>query len=169
MSIRTRDHSPIFSLVVVLISVVFVPVPGQTQDSSAPSAQSTEAPKSEVGPSTPAPAEPSPPAAPESGAVRVPEVVVSAPRPKRAASKAAPRETTVARRVIAPRPATSIPIVPPQGTAATQGEAASDAGPGALAKPPGQTITTLSGERIKDEPAFTIQDLLQQSPGVSFK
>ena len=41
--------------------------------------------------------------------------------------------------------------------------------PGALPKPPGQTITTVSGERIKNEPAFTIQDLLQESPGVSFK
>ena len=28
---------------------------------------------------------------------------------------------------------------------------------------------THSGERIKDEPAFTIQDLLQESPGASFK
>ena len=27
----------------------------------------------------------------------------------------------------------------------------------------------MSGERIKNEPAFTIQDLLQESPGVSFK
>jgi hypothetical protein len=41
--------------------------------------------------------------------------------------------------------------------------------PGALPKPPGQTITTVSGERIKDEPAFTVVDLLQESPGVSFK
>jgi hypothetical protein len=41
--------------------------------------------------------------------------------------------------------------------------------PGALPKPPGQTITTVSGERIKNEPALTIQDLLQESPGVSFK
>ena len=42
-------------------------------------------------------------------------------------------------------------------------------GPGSLPQPPGQTITTVSGERIRNEPAFTIQDLLQESPGVSFK
>src|SRR5205085_553537 len=53
--------------------------------------------------------------------------------------------------------------------AASQGTAASDGGPGALPKPPGQTITTVSGERIKDSPAFTVKDLLQESPGVNFK
>jgi hypothetical protein len=53
--------------------------------------------------------------------------------------------------------------------AAAQGTAASEGGPGALPKPPGQTITTVSGERIKDSPAFTVEDLLQESPGVNFK
>ena len=42
-------------------------------------------------------------------------------------------------------------------------------GPVRCRKPPGQTITTVSGERIRNEPAFTVQDLLQESPGVSFK
>jgi len=41
--------------------------------------------------------------------------------------------------------------------------------PGALPKPPGQTITSIDADRIKDAPAFTIQDLLQESPGVSIK
>jgi iron complex outermembrane receptor protein len=58
---------------------------------------------------------------------------------------------------------------PSQGAAAPQAAVASDGGPGALPKPPGQTITTVSGERIKDAPAFTVEELLQESPGVSFK
>ena len=100
--------------------------------------------------------------------MQVPEVVVSAPRPKRAAAEAAPRTPAAPRRVISapPAPVTSpSPVVP----AATAGESASQAGPGVLAKPPGQTITTVSGERIKDAPAFTVEELLQESPGVSFK
>jgi iron complex outermembrane receptor protein len=56
-----------------------------------------------------------------------------------------------------------------QGAPASESAAASEGGPGALPKPPGQTITTVSGERIKDAPAFTVEDLLQESPGVSFK
>jgi iron complex outermembrane receptor protein len=60
--------------------------------------------------------------------------------------------------VVAPTAAT-----PPSATPGAQ------PGPGSLPKPPGQTITTVSGERIRNEPAFTIQDLLQESPGVSFK
>jgi iron complex outermembrane receptor protein len=53
---------------------------------------------------------------------------------------------------------------PPAAPAAESGPA-----PGALQKPPGQTITSVSGERIKDAPAFTVEELLQESPGVSFK
>jgi iron complex outermembrane receptor protein len=41
--------------------------------------------------------------------------------------------------------------------------------PGVLPKPAGQTVTSVSGERIKDAPAFTIEDLLQESPGISIK
>jgi iron complex outermembrane receptor protein len=83
---------------------------------------------------------------------------------------------TAPRRVIAavsppasPTPAAAPATTQPAAPAASQGPAASDGGPGALPKPPGQTITTVSGERIKDSPAFTVEDLLQESPGVSFK
>jgi iron complex outermembrane receptor protein len=101
--------------------------------------------------------------------------VVSAPRPKRAPAAPPARETPSRRRVVAAvsHPASLTPGGPPAATqraapAASQGPA-SDGGPGALPKPPGQTITTVSGERIKDAPAFTVEDLLQESPGVSFK
>src|SRR5437868_2149968 len=84
--------------------------------------------------------------------------------------------STAPRRVIAAvsPPTSARPAAAPAATqsgapAASQGTAASDGGPGALPKPPGQTITTVSGERIKDSPAFTVKDLLQESPGVNFK
>jgi iron complex outermembrane receptor protein len=81
------------------------------------------------------------------------------------------------RSIAAPRPPASAvvqPATPPPSPSAVAGApsaalAESRTAPGALPKPPGQTITTVSGERIKDAPAFTVEELLQESPGVSFK
>jgi iron complex outermembrane recepter protein len=156
---------------------MLVPVPSRSEEPSAPATESNEKPKPDAESSapTPAPAEASPPGEPAPAAVGVPEVVVSAPRPKPArAAPAAP--ATAPRRVIAAvsAPATPTPAVAPAAAqpaepAASQGPAGSEGGPGALPKPPGQTITTVSGERIKDSPAFTVEDLLQESPGVNFK
>jgi iron complex outermembrane recepter protein len=80
------------------------------------------------------------------------------------------------RSIAAPRqPLSTVtrPVTSPSLPAATASPAAAPAesrpAPGALPKPPGQTITSVSGERIKDAPAFTIEELLQESPGVSFK
>jgi iron complex outermembrane receptor protein len=100
--------------------------------------------------------------------VPVPEVVVQASRPKRVAPARARAPAPAPRLVLRapqPAPSTILTAVPASPLAAfgTQGV------PGALPKPPGQTITTVSGERIRNEPAFTTQDLLQESPGVSFK
>ena len=168
---RTRDYGPTFPFAVVLIGAVLVPTPGRTQESAAPPAQSTDAPKPDADKSAPAPAEPSTPAAPTPGAVRVPEVVVTPPKLKRAAQAPRPRAIAAAQ-----PPASAIvqPAAPPPSPSAVagapaEGPAESRPAPGALPKPPGQTITTVSGERIKNEPAFTVQDLLQESPGVSFK
>jgi iron complex outermembrane receptor protein len=124
----------------------------------------TDTPKPDSGPSspTPAPAEASPPAARSPGSVAVPEVVVKPTPPKRVAAAPGPRQ------VATPRPTVSA-VVPPPATPTLATTPGLQPGPGSLPKPPGQTITTVSGERIKDEPAFTIQDLLQESPGVSFK
>jgi len=91
---------------------------------------------------------------------------VRAARPKRAVAAPGPRA------VVAPRVplSTTVPPVNAPLPASSPGAAAfAQEGPGALPKPPGQTITTVSGENIKNEPAFTIKDLLQESPGVSFK
>jgi outer membrane receptor protein involved in Fe transport len=96
---------------------------------------------------------------------------VTPPKPKRAAQAPRPRALVAAR---PPAPAVVQSATPPPAPlavagAAAEGLAESRPAPGALPKPPGQTITTVSGERIKNEPAFTVQDLLQESPGVSFK
>ena len=112
---------------------------------------------------TPAPGESSPPAPPAAGSVPVPEVSVRPAPPKRVAAAPGPR------RITAPPPRVRAAVPPAASPPPTAAATASQPAPGALPKPPGQTITTVSGERIKDEPAFTIQDLLQESPGVSFK
>src|SRR5262245_16866904 len=167
---RTRDHRPILPLAVVLVGAALVPVPARSQESTAPPAQSTDAPKPDANQSAPAPAEPSAPAAPTPGSVRVPEVVVTPPKLKRATQAAGPRAIAAAQPPAAVVQPTASPPSPSAvaGTPAA-GLAESRPAPGALPKPPGQTITTVSGERIKDEPAFTVQDLLQESPGGSFK
>ncbi len=150
--------------------VVLVPLPGQTQESSPPPA-TTDAPKPDGGPSAPAPAAPdagAPLARPE-GSVAVPEVLVkpTTPKPavaKRVAAAPGPRPVSAPRRV-----APTVNVPPPAAAPLPSATSASQPGPGSLPQPPGQTITTVSGERIRNEPAFTGQDLLQESPGVSFK
>ena len=151
----------------ILTAVMLVPTPGRTQDEASPP-ETAETPKPAAGQSAPAPSAPeTPPAATPSGSVPVPEVVVKPAPPRRIASAPGPRQAA------APRPRVSNavrpPAAPPAAAAASAATAGSQPGPGALPKLPGQTITTVSGERIKNEPAFTIQDLLQESPGVSFK
>ena len=148
----------------VLAAAVLVPMLGYTQESPTQPPETTDTPKPDSGPSspTPAPAEASPPAARSPGSVAVPEVVVKPTPPKRVAAAPGPRQ------VATPRPTVSA-VVPPPATPTLATTPGLQPGPGSLPKPPGQTITTVSGERIKDEPAFTIQDLLQESPGVSFK
>jgi iron complex outermembrane receptor protein len=163
-------------LAALLMAAVLVPAPGRSQEPSAPAAESNEAPKPDAEPSAPSTAEAGPPAEQAPAAVGVPEVVVSAPRPKRATTAPPAPTTPSPRRVVAdvsrpasPTPAAAPAAAQPAEPAASQGPAGSEGGPGALPKPPGQTITTVSGERIKDSPAFTVEDLLQESPGVSFK
>jgi iron complex outermembrane receptor protein len=150
----------------VLTAAVLVPTLGRTQESPTRPPEATDAPKPDTNQSTspPAPSEASPPAAAPSGSVPVPEVVVRPAPPKRAAAAPGPR-AFIGPRVRSPVSA----VVPPIAATPPSAAPGSQPGPGSLPKPPGQTITTVSGERIKDEPAFTIQDLLQESPGVSFK
>ena len=150
---------------VVLSAAVLVPVLARAQEPSTPPPGAAETPKLDADQpvSTPAAPEPNPPPEASPGSVPVPEVVVRAPRPRRVAAVPGPRAVVRVPRTI---PSTTPPAVVPASPLAAFG---TQGVPGALPKPPGQTITTVSGERIKNEPAFTIQDLLQESPGVSFK
>ena len=93
------------------------------------------------------------------------------PKPKRASQAPRPRAIAATRPPAAAvvQPATPPPSPSAAAAAPAAGLAESRPAPGALPKPPGQTITTVSGERIKDAPAFTVEELLQESPGVSFK
>jgi hypothetical protein len=86
--------------------------------------------------------------------VPVPEVVVQASRPKRVAPAPARAPAPAPRLLLrAPQPAPSaIPTAVPASPLAAFG---TQGVPGALPKPPGQTITTVSGERIRNEPALT--------------
>jgi iron complex outermembrane recepter protein len=152
--------------------VVLFPLRGQAQEASPPPA-TTDAPKPDGSPSAPTPAAPDagPSVAQPPDRVAVPEVVVKPMTSKRKPRKrVAPERVAPApgpRRVATPRAPVSAAIAPaPASSAATPGL---QPGPGSLPQPPGQTITTVSGERIRNEPAFTVQDLLQESPGVSFK
>ena len=93
-------------------------------------------------------------------------MLVKPAAPKRVAAAPGPRPVAAPPRL---RPDPVVVPPPASGSAAVGAPRRSQPGPGSLPKPPGQTITTVSGERIKNEPAFTVQDLLQESPGVSFK
>src|SRR6516164_7706965 len=98
--IGTRDHRPILPFALLLMAAALVPLPGRTQESSAPPAESTETPKPEANQSAPAPAAPTPaaptPDAAPPGAVRVPEVVVTPPKPKRVSQEPRPRAIAAA-------------------------------------------------------------------------
>ena len=153
-------------LAAVLAVAVLVPMHGRTQEAQTQPSETTDAPKPDSSPSTPtvAPAEGTAPASRQPGSVAVPEVVVKPAAPKRVAAAPGPRPIAAP-----PRPRPAPVVVPPTTVTPSATTPGSQPGPGSLPKPPGQTITTVSGERIKNEPAFTIQDLLQESPGVSFK
>jgi iron complex outermembrane recepter protein len=87
--------------------------------------------------------------------VPLPEVVVTANRPRPA--RRAPR-------VVAPRPSPSVTTAPPPPPAAQARGA-----PNVLQQPAGQPVTTVTAERIKDAPASSVADLIQESPGISLK
>src|SRR4029077_2531129 len=80
---------------------------------------------------------------------------VAAPSPPTAVT-APPRRTALRTRRAGP-PAPVAPPQPPQPL------------PNVVTQPAAQTVTTVSQERIRDAPAFSVEDLLQESPGVSFK
>jgi iron complex outermembrane recepter protein len=157
------------SLAAVLAASALIPTGAWSQNPTANTPAASQTPavnQPEATPPAPAPA-PTPQAEPtpaDKPSVPIPAVTVTAP-PRRAVAPQPAQRAAIAPRpiVAAPRPAVAPPAILP--AASTSGPPA----PGALPKPPGQTITSISGETIKNAPAFSIQDLLQESPGISIK
>jgi len=96
----------------------------------------------------------------------LPPVTVEAPREVRARpSVERPRLRTASARRSAPRVAAQKPVVPAQG----QVVSASAARAALNQAPAGQTGTTLDRSRWDDRPAFSVGDVLRESPGISVK
>ena len=166
-------------LSLLLPATMLLSVRARSQESAPAQAPATESPKadSEQPPSSaaPAPAAPGapspapPPASP--GSVPVPQVVVKPTAPKPAAPVAGPRPAA------APPPPPA--AAPPRRTALRTRRAAQPAPsapppqpqplPNVVTQPTAQTVTTVTQERVRDAPAFSVEDLLQESPGVSMK
>jgi iron complex outermembrane recepter protein len=167
-------------LSLLLPATMLLSVGARSQESAPAQAPATESPKAEserppssAAPAPAAPGAPSPAPPPASpGSVPVPQVVVKPTAPKPAAPVAGPR-------LAAPPPPPTAVTAPPRRTALRTRRA----GPPAPVAPPqqpqplpnvvtqraAQTVTTVSQERIRDAPAFSVEDLLQESPGVSMK
>ena len=151
----------------VLTAAVLVPLLGQSQESATPPPETTEAPKPEGEPVRPGAGgagcrRACSPAARLGRRSRSPGETDGAQAGRRRARSAASL-SAAARRSDGRRSAAGRQL------RCRRRRQPPNPGPARCRKPPGQTITTVSGERIKNEPAFTVQDLLQESPGVSFK
>jgi iron complex outermembrane recepter protein len=123
---------------------------GEESLSNAPKPDSDQGPSA---PPTSGPADSVPPAT-----VTIPQVVVRPATPRRVVTTPTGRS----------RPATTTPA-PVVAVAAPAALVESRPAPGALPKPAGQTITSISSDFIKYAPAATVESLLQASPGISFK
>jgi iron complex outermembrane receptor protein len=87
-------------------------------------------------------------------AVTTPEIVVTGRKAVKPAKK---------KRPVPPGPV--VQAAPAQTVSAE----ASDSFPQTIARPPGQTMTTVDAGRLKAAPVFSIGDLLMESPGISIK
>lgn len=116
------------------------------------------------------PTAPSEPAA----TVALPEIeVVTEAKPK-TAKAAKPRKAAASRprsKEVRPPPANASPAIPDAAGAANDGTPSSEAAPvlGAAGNPGAQSVTAVDTERLKNEPVFSVGDLLRQVPGVSIK
>jgi iron complex outermembrane recepter protein len=183
MRLPSYGFTAVCLLVCLLVpATILLPVQGRSEGADPAQPQATEAPKTQPNqsgaPAPPAPAAPGPaapapavPAAPTPGSVPVPQVVVKPTPPKPAAPVAGQRPAAAP----PPPPATA----PPRRAALRTRRAAAPAPvapaqqpqplPNVVTQPAAQTVTTVTQERIRDAPAFTVEDLLQESPGVSMK
>jgi iron complex outermembrane recepter protein len=177
--LRFHSRIPGAPIAAVLLLALF-PFEARLQESSLP-AEVVPAPVSpeESGKPTteqPAPAEPEKKPAAEPRPSSIPEVVITPPPMKRVI---VPREPKPAAPVAEPRPAEppreapqrSVARGPSARPATTPAPpASSSSAPDVIARPAAQTVTDIpAAERLKEAPAFTVEDILRESPGVSFK
>ncbi|WP_315780227.1 TonB-dependent receptor family protein [Bradyrhizobium sp. SZCCHNPS1003] len=101
----------------------------------------------------------------------LPSVTVDAPRaaPQRAVRKPIAQATSVRTHVPKP-PAASVASSSGQGGAVSDPASGAGAARSQLSQSPsGQTATTIDRSRYDDRPAFSVGDILRESPGVSLK
>jgi len=105
----------------------------------------------------------------QSASQTLPSVTVDAPqdRPRQATSKPKGRTATTVRS--APKPAPAAPAAPIAVAAQGGPTTASAAREKLNQAPTGQTETTIPRSQFDDRPAFSIGDVLRESPGISVK
>ncbi|NPU64539.1 TonB-dependent receptor [Bradyrhizobium sp. 83012] len=101
----------------------------------------------------------------------LPSVTVDAPRAAAQRTARKPAGQAAAVRTRAPKPAAaSVANTSGQGVAASERASGASAARDQLGQSPsGQTATTIDRSRYDDRPAFTVGDILRESPGVSLK
>ena len=103
--------------------------------------------------------------------VRPPLVLRPSATPTRVARRP-PRAPIATRAPVRARPvavARSTPAALPSGGPSVANTTTTSFTPPILQSPPGQTVTTVSSEVVRNTPVFSVADLLQYSPGVSLK
>jgi iron complex outermembrane recepter protein len=118
----------------------------------------TPAPAGDPQPNPATPAQGAPPAATTPGQITIPPVVVTAPAKRKATS---PKKQPAPSTPTAPQPVTAAVAPPP-----AQGQ---QTAPGFPAQSAGQPVTTIDRDRMSETRAFSVGDVLQESPGVSIK
>ncbi len=101
----------------------------------------------------------------------LPSVTIDAPRPgaPRAARKPAPQAVAATARAPKPAAGSVASTSGPGGAVSNQAVGAAAARDQRSQSPPGQTATTIDRSRYDDRPAFSVGDILRESPGVSLK
>ena len=155
----------------VLFGPALVLIPLGADVRSQPAADTPAEQAAPANPSKPEPANP-PSTAPNNttepvpgGGTPLPEVRVTAPKPRAASEQRAPKRRT-ATAPARPAPRREAPPPPPNPASAAPGEPGA---PNVLRQPVGQPVTTVSDDRVKASPAFAVDDLVLGSPGVTVK
>jgi iron complex outermembrane recepter protein len=105
-------------------------------------------------------------AGPASTASQLPDITVTAPRPRRTAAR---RHDVRSFPPLPPAPA-AVPRIPSGNPEPVTGPVPPGrAAPDVANRPSGETTTTVDRSQFKDRPVFSISDILQDSPGIAEK